>query len=76
MVLVLYFALSLPHFAYAADVDSMRGEDHNHERLLDMPFLEVDIEESELREIVYEAEFIVYDRGIMGRSSTVYGQRC
>lgn len=73
MVLVLYFALSLPHFAYAADVDSMRGEDHNHERLLDMPFLEVDIEELELREIVYEAEFIVYDRGIMGRASTVYG---
>jgi calcium channel MID1 len=68
MVLALYFAFSLPHFAYAADVDSIRREDHNHERLLDMPFLEVDIEDLELREVGYEAEFIGYDRGIIGRA--------
>ena len=67
-VSALYFAFSLPHFAYAADVDSIRREDHNHERLLDMPFLEVDIEELELREVGYEAEFVGYDRGIIGRA--------
>jgi calcium channel MID1 len=70
MVLALYFAFSIPHFAYAADVDSIRREDHNHERLLDMPFLEVDIEDLELREVGYEAEFIGYDRGIIGRAPT------
>ena len=70
MVLALYFAFSIPQFAYAANVDSIRGEDHNHERLLDMPFLEVDIEELELRDVGYEAEFIGYDRGIIGRAPT------
>ena len=68
MVLLLYFSFSLPHFAYAANVDSLRGKDHQHERLLDLPFLEVDIEELELRETGYEAEFIGYDKGIIGRA--------
>ena len=70
MVLALYFAFSLPQFAYAADVDSIGGDDHNHERILDMPFLEVDLEELELREVGYEAEFIGFDRGIIGRAPT------
>jgi calcium channel MID1 len=70
LVLALYFAFSLPQFAYAADVDSIGREDHNRERLLDMPFLEVDIEELDLREVGYEAEFLGVDRGIIGRAPT------
>jgi calcium channel MID1 len=72
MLLVLYFAFASPHFAYAADVDSIRPEDHNHERLLSRPFFDVDVhyEELELRGISYEAEFLGVDRGIIGRAPT------
>jgi len=72
MLLLLYFAFASPHFAYAADVDSIRSEDHNHDRLLDRPFLDVDVdyEKLELRGISYEAEFLGVDRGIIGRAPT------
>ena len=70
IVLALFFAFSIPHYAYAADIDSIRRDDHNHERLLDMPFLEIDNEDLELRDMRYEAEFIGYDRGIVGRTPT------
>ena len=70
MLLILYFAFASPHFAYAADVDSIRPEDHNHERLLNTPFLDTDSDDLELREVVYEADFLGYDRGIIGRAPT------
>jgi calcium channel MID1 len=69
-LLVLYFAFMSPHFAYAADVVSIRPEDHNHERLLGGPFLDFDFEGLELREATYEAEFVGVDRGIIGRATT------
>jgi calcium channel MID1 len=59
-----------PHFAYAADVDSIRPEDHNHERLLGRPILDLEFEELELREPTYEAQFFGVDRGIIGRATT------
>jgi calcium channel MID1 len=68
-LLLLYFAFVSPQFAYAADVDSIRPEDHNHERLLGGPFLEFDFEKLELREASYEAEFVGVDRGIIGRAT-------
>ncbi|TVY26120.1 Calcium influx-promoting protein [Lachnellula hyalina] len=70
LLLLLYFTFASPHFAYATDVDSIRPEDHNHERLLERPFLDVDMEELERGEISYEAEFIGVDRGIIGRAPT------
>lgn len=70
MLLLLYFTFASPHFAYAADVDSIRPEDHNHERLLERPYLDFDLEDLELREIAYEADFIGVDRGIIGRAPT------
>lgn len=70
MLVLLYFAFLSPHFAYAADVDSIRPEDHNHERLLERPFLDFDVEELELREPTYEAQFVGVDRGIIGRATT------
>lgn len=35
VILVIYYALSNPHFAYAAELDSIQNRDHNHHRLLD-----------------------------------------
>ncbi|TVY73218.1 Calcium influx-promoting protein ehs1 [Lachnellula suecica] len=70
MLLLLYFTFASPHFAYAADVDSIRAEDHNHERLLARPFLDIDVDGLELREMAYEVEFMGIDRGIIGRAPT------
>jgi len=70
MLLMLYFAFSNPHFAYAADVDSIRHEDHNHERLLDTSFLDTMFEEVELRALEYEADFVGFDRSIVGRQAS------
>ncbi|RDL35062.1 uncharacterized protein BP5553_06993 [Venustampulla echinocandica] len=70
MLLLLYFTFSFPHFAYAADVDSIQPEDHNHERLLGGPVLDVDLESLELGDISYQSEFVGVDRGIIGRTPT------
>lgn len=82
MLVLLYFTLSWPSFAYASEiegVDSIRPEDHNHERLLQTPYLDLDYEDLsefenlELRGegggLEYEAEFIGFDRGIIGRAT-------
>lgn len=64
MLLLLYLTFSSSHFAYAADVDSIRPEDHNHERLLVTPYLEDylgDMDEA------YVPDFLGLDRGIIGR---------
>jgi calcium channel MID1 len=67
MLLLLYVAFWSSHFAYAAEVDSIRPEDHNHERL---PLLDFGYEELDLRDATYEAEFLGVDRGIIGRATT------
>lgn len=76
MLLLLYLAFASPHFADAADVDSIQPEDHNHERLLERPFLEYDYGDGigdragvEEEEGIYEAEFLGFDRGIIGRAT-------
>ncbi|KAI9689449.1 MAG: stretch-activated cation channel mid1 [Bathelium mastoideum] len=33
IILVIYYMLSNPHFAYAAELDSIQNQDHNHHRL-------------------------------------------
>ena len=70
MLVALYFAFTFPQFAYAAEVDSIRPEDHNHERLQGLPILDFDFDELEVREGEYEAEFVGTDRGIIGRATT------
>ncbi|KAG9231645.1 stretch-activated Ca2+-permeable channel component-domain-containing protein [Amylocarpus encephaloides] len=68
-LLFLYFAFSSSHFAYASNVDSIRPEDHNHERLLAGPYFDADTnEELLLDDISYESEFLGVDRGIIGRA--------
>lgn len=70
-LLILYFAFSSPQFAYALDVDSIRPEDHNHERLRESPILEVDLGELHPEERdLYEGDFLGYDKGIIGRVPT------
>jgi calcium channel MID1 len=70
-LLLLYLTFASPRFAYAADVDSIRPEDHNHERLQGRPFLDVELESNlGLRELSYEPEFLGVDRGIIGRAPT------
>ena len=73
VLVVLYFTLSNPHFAYAADVDSITHSDHNHPRLLDLhdqsglaDDLEWDHEQEADR---YEPDFVGLDRSVTGRAS-------
>ena len=68
LVLLLYLTLSSSHFAYALDVDSIRPEDHNHERLLTPYILDGELDDIERREVQYEAEFFGFDRSIIGRA--------
>ena len=71
MLLMLYLAFSSHNFAYAADIDSIRTEDHNHEQLLWMDLFDADIEDREIREDgLYKAGFLGYDEGITGRAPT------
>jgi calcium channel MID1 len=72
MLLLLYFTLSSPHFAYASEIDSIHPEDHNHERLLFSYLFDNDDDEEDLdsRELEYESTFVGVDRGIIGRAST------
>ncbi|KAK6584588.1 hypothetical protein PZA11_002812 [Diplocarpon coronariae] len=69
MLILLYLRFPAPSFAYATEVDSIRPEDHNHERLLDVPLLD-DFHELELGEETYEADFFGVDGGIVGRDTT------
>jgi calcium channel MID1 len=69
MLLMLYLAFSSHNFAYAANVDSIRPEDHNHERLLGLDLRRADIEDLEIRDDgLYRAGFLGYDEGITGRA--------
>ncbi|KAI9746559.1 MAG: stretch-activated cation channel mid1 [Claussenomyces sp. TS43310] len=71
VLLILYFTLTFPDFAYASEVDSIEPEDHNHERLL-RPWIPDDqLVEAELEELAYEADFLGFDRGIIGRAPPV-----
>jgi calcium channel MID1 len=70
LVLLLYLSLSSAHFAYATEVESIRPEDHNHERLLSPYILDGELDDVGQPEDVYEAEFFGVDRSIIGRAPT------
>ncbi|KAK2628657.1 hypothetical protein QTJ16_001760 [Diplocarpon rosae] len=69
MLLLLYLVFPAPRFAYATEVDSIRPEDHNHERLLDFPLLD-DFHELKLGEETYESTFFGVDGRIVSRDTT------
>jgi len=69
-LLMLYFVFSNPHFAYAADVDSLQPEDHNHNRLQGPPFLDTDIEDVDIGDISGFKEILMgYEGGMIGRAA-------
>jgi calcium channel MID1 len=71
ILLMLYFTFSSNHFAYAADVESVPPEDHNHDRLfeMEMDMLSASTADPESRDDGgYEAAFLGYDRGIIGKA--------
>ena len=73
IIVVLYYSLSNPHFAYAADPDSVIHEDHNHPRLPGLQdrlitYDELDWEQDEETER-YVPNFVAFDRGIVGRAA-------
>lgn len=68
LLLVIYFTVSSPNFAYAADVDSIRPEDHNHNRLANPLIFEDD--ELEGQDAQYESDFFGFDRSIIGRAAS------
>jgi calcium channel MID1 len=70
IVFVVYLTLSSSHFAYASEIDSIKPEDHNHERLLGSYILHGEVGDIEEQEVSYEAEFFGTDRGIIGRADT------
>lgn len=69
LLLILCTVFLFPTFVHAADVDSIYSEDHNHERLLGTPFLDLEHDEWESQTATYEADFVGVDRGIIGRAA-------
>ena len=70
VLIILYFALSGPTFAYAQELDSRIHEDHNHPLSPDLSGLVADqfwVEETPDVD-VYEPVFPGMDRGIVGRA--------
>jgi len=71
VLLMLYLVFSNPHFAYAADVNSLRPEDHNHNRLqAAAPFSDMDMEDVDIGDISgYQETLMGYGAGIIGRAA-------
>ncbi|KAJ9666155.1 hypothetical protein H2201_003834 [Coniosporium apollinis] len=73
LVIIIYLSLYPPRFAYAAELDSILNEDHNHLWLLD-ELLDGDgalygEEQTDAQhEISYEADFLGVHRSIIGRA--------
>ena len=66
-LLILCASFLSPPFATAMDVDSIRPEDHNHDRIPQLPDIELD--DLKLRDIEgYEKQFLGYNGGLIGRA--------
>jgi calcium channel MID1 len=76
ILVIVYLALSFHHFAYAAELDSLLQEDHNHHRLdallhaktLEGLDLDDDTNDNDEGHVGYEAEFLGVSRDIIGRA--------
>ncbi|OCK77963.1 hypothetical protein K432DRAFT_332947 [Lepidopterella palustris CBS 459.81] len=72
ILVIVYLSLSPHHFAYAAELDSLLQEDHNHHRLearLQTDLLEgLDLDDEDGPD-GYEAEFLGISRSIIGRAA-------
>ena len=70
VLLILWLAFSSSHFADATELNSILRGDRNHDRLQPGPFLDVRRSQLDLEDAVYEADFLGYDEGIIGRAPT------
>lgn len=75
LLVLLYFLLSNPSFAYAIDVDSIHSHDHNHPLTFDAirEAIEGDNFDDDLYaddDFIYEPEFQGVNRGIIGRAAS------
>jgi calcium channel MID1 len=66
LLLILYFTISPPQFAYASELESVHNQDHNHHRIDLDPSSDIDWGEDTEGE-QYEAEFSAFQRSIIGR---------
>jgi calcium channel MID1 len=81
LLLIIYFSLSQTHFAYAAELDSIHNQDHNHHRIplghdldlasdIDWGDEVVDFEGEEFDGTAqYQAEFLGMSRDLIGRAA-------
>ena len=72
VLLILYFSFSNPHFAYAAEVDSITPTDHNHPLLLHLRSIEDELRLQDDhpfdgQDQRYEPDFEGLGRSIVGR---------
>jgi calcium channel MID1 len=80
ILLIIYFSLSPTHFAYAAELDSIHNQDHNHHRIplgqdldiasgIDWGEDDVDLDMADLDGTAqYQAEFAGLGRDLIGRA--------
>lgn len=68
VLVILYLTLTSPRFAYAADIDSILREDHNHPIIYANPDVDQEIEVGGTLDSLYEPEFAGVDRSIIGRA--------
>jgi calcium channel MID1 len=68
LLLILYFTISPPQFAYASELVSVHNEDHNHHRIDLDPSSDIDWGD-DTEEEQYEAEFSGFERSIIGRAA-------
>jgi calcium channel MID1 len=72
LLAILFFSLSPRNFAYAADLDSsFLTQDHNHHRIPEWLSNDIDWgEEQDLSVAQYQADFVGFDRSIIGRADS------
>jgi calcium channel MID1 len=78
LLLIIYYSFSPSHFAYAAEIDSIHNEDHNHHRIpvhsslqvaSDIDWGDDDLDAAEFEGTAqYQAEFAGVSRSIIGRA--------
>jgi calcium channel MID1 len=77
VLLIIYFSLNPSHFAYAAELDSILGEDHNHHRIAlgrefslagDLDWGDGGLDYDSDGTADYQADFAGISRSIIGRA--------
>jgi calcium channel MID1 len=68
ILLIVYFTISPPQFAYASELGSVHNQDHNHHRIDLDPSSGIDWGD-DMEGEQYEPEFSAFERSIIGRAA-------